>query len=365
MIIEFIPTVSIITPSYNQGKYIEQTILSVISQEGHFYLEYIVIDGGSVDDSVNVIKKYEQIITENRYLVKCNGIDYRWISESDGGQSEALNKGFMMAKGDVITWLNSDDTYLDGTIGKVIKEFLSHPNVSLIYGDCNIVDSENNLIKKWETGPFSKKTLSRYCPLAQPAAFFRGTILREIGLLNTSLHFALDYEYWVRIYKGGYRVKKLDAILANYRLHSECKTFSLYNSTGELLCVAFQYFTNAFPETLKLYILQLCNETKCDIETARDYFYNEIQKHKHVELGLNFDKNILYGYYLAKLESVVIDIIKYGKGNVFDLVKVTRELPSISMRIRIVVLLFKSLFKRSCDFVINRLFRSTIIVNNQ
>jgi len=362
---ENIPIISIITPSYNQGEFIEQTILSVISQEGCFYLEYIVIDGGSVDDSVNIIKRYEQIVMENMFPVKCNGIDYRWISESDGGQSEALNKGFMMAKGDLITWLNSDDTYLAGTIGKVIKEFLSHPKVSLIYGDCNIVDRENNLIKKWETGPFSKNTLSRYCPLAQPAAFFRGTILREVGLLNTSLHFAMDYEFWVRIYKRGYRVRKLNATLANYRLHSECKTFSSYNSIGELLNLIFQYFRNSFPETLRTYILQLCNETKCDIETARDYFYNEIQKHKKVELEPIFCKSISYGYFLAKLEFIVIDIIKYGKGNVLDLVKVIRELPLFSMRIWIVILLFKALFKRSYGSVMNKLSKATIIESNQ
>ncbi|MDP1994463.1 MAG: glycosyltransferase family 2 protein [Ignavibacteria bacterium] len=362
---ENFPIISIITPSYNQGKYIEQTILSVVSQEGRFYLDYIVVDGGSVDDSVNVIKKYEQIFIENRFPVKCNGIDYRWISESDGGQSEALNKGFMMAKGDVITWLNSDDTYLGGTISKVIKEFLSHPNASLIYGDCNIVDRENNLIKKWETGPFSKNTLSRYCPLAQPAVFFRSKILKEVGLLNQSLHFAMDYEYWVRIYKGKYRVNKINATLANCRLHSECKTFSPYNSIGELLCVVFQYFTDVFPETLRTYILQLCNETKCDIETARDYFYSEIKKYKKEALEPIFSKSISYGYILAKLEYIVIDIIKYRKGNISDLVKIIIELPLLSMRNRVVVLLLKALFTRSCGFVKNRLSRAKIIENNQ
>ena len=358
---ENIPTVSIITPSYNQGEFIEQTILSVISQEGRFYLEYIVIDGGSVDNSVEILKKYEQILKEERFPLKCDGIEYKWISKSDEGQSEALNKGFKMAKGELIAWLNSDDTYLSGTISNFIKEFLNHPNVSLIYGDCNIVDREHNFIKKWKTGPFSKKTLSRYCPLAQPAVFFRSRILREIGLLNSSLNFAMDYEFWARIHKNGYRVRKINATLANYRLHSECKTFSAYNSIGELLCVVFQYFTNSFPKTLRMYILQLSNETKCDLETARDYLLYEIQKAENKELKPIPTERIFYGYLLAKLEFIMIGLIKNREGNVFDLVNVVNELPSFAKRIRIIILVFKVLMERFYYFAANKIYEMPII----
>ena len=351
------PLVSIITPSYNQGKFIEQTILSVISQEGCFYLEYLIIDGGSVDDSVKVIKKYDQILKGNKFSFKCQRIEYKWVSEVDEGQSDAINKGFKMARGEVIGWLNSDDTYLPGTINKVIREFATCPNMSLIYGDCNFIDRENSFIKKWETGPFSKKTLSRYCPLAQPAVFFRRRILKEVGFLNPCLHFAMDHEFWVRIFKKGFRAKKTNTTLANYRLYPKCKSFVWYNSIGELLCIVFQYFTNTFPETFKTYLLRFSKEKKCALETARDYLVAEMLNSGKEKSEPFLNKNILKGYLLARLECFMLDFLIKRKGNFLDSIEILKEVPSFLVKMQIVVLFLKAFLEKGYYFMMNRLYK--------
>ena len=297
------PIVSVVTPSYNQGKFLEKTIVSIISQEGNFYLQYLVMDGGSGDESVEIIRKYEQIIKENRFPLKCRGIiEYTWLSGPDEGQSSAINKGLKMARGEIIGWLNSDDTYLPGTIGKVVDELRVHPDVSLIYGNCNFIDQGDSLIKTWNTGLFSKKILSRFCPIAQPAAFFRDKTIREVGLLNPSLHFAMDYEFWIRIFKKGLVVKKINVVLANYRLYPECKSFSGYAGIGELLWIVFQHFKCNFSRTFKTYILQFNKERKTGLKTARDFLASEMLKCEKEKSKSSLKGYILRGYLLARLE---------------------------------------------------------------
>src|SRR3990170_2770087 len=128
------PKITIVTPSYNQGRFIEETIKSVLSQEGGFYIEYLIMDGGSTDNSVEVIKKYDRLLKEGRWPVKCLGITYSWASEKDKGQSDAINKGFRQARGDYIAWLNSDDTYEPGAIGKAVDYLQAHPEYMMVYG---------------------------------------------------------------------------------------------------------------------------------------------------------------------------------------------------------------------------------------
>src|SRR5574340_1418719 len=115
------PVITVVTPSFNQGRFIDETIRSVISQEGDFYLEYLIMDGGSTDETVDIIKKYDRLIKEGKWPVKCRGIEYRWVSEKDNGQADAVNKGFKIARGEILGWLNSDDTYLPGALGKALK----------------------------------------------------------------------------------------------------------------------------------------------------------------------------------------------------------------------------------------------------
>ena len=126
------PKISIITPSYNQGQFLEQTILSILSQD-YPNLEYIIMDGGSSDNSVEIIRKHEDNLTY-------------WVSEPDKGQSDAINKGFQRATGDILTWLNSDDYYLPGTLHTVAEYFTQHPDVECIYGDLQVVASNGDLL---------------------------------------------------------------------------------------------------------------------------------------------------------------------------------------------------------------------------
>ena len=128
--------ISIITPSLNQGQFIEQTIKSVLFQAGNFYIDYIIVDGGSIDNSIDIIKKYDLLIKNNKYSIKCYGIKFRWFSKKDKGQTNALNKGFKMANGDICAWINSDDWYEKDVFQFIIKKFEENLEIDLIYGNC-------------------------------------------------------------------------------------------------------------------------------------------------------------------------------------------------------------------------------------
>lgn len=202
------PIVSIITASFNQGCFIEETIQSVLSQEGDFYLDYIVMDGGSTDNSVEIIKKYAQLLRENKYPLKCKGIEYRWTSGQDRGQSEAINKGFLMAKGEILSFLNSDDLYTAGAIKNVVSQFLENPRIMLVYGDGFSID-EFNKNRRFDNcrGKFNLKSFRKGNTVDQPSVFVRREIIDTVGLLDTNLHFSMDFDWFVRIaheYKGTY-----------------------------------------------------------------------------------------------------------------------------------------------------------------
>lgn len=204
------PLVSIVTPSYNQGRYIERTIESVLSQD-YPNLEYIVVDGGSDDNTVAILKKYEEHLT--------------WISEKDRGQADAINKGFRMAKGEVMAWLNSDDTYLPGAIHQSVAYFEAHPEVGMLYGEGYHIDEDGERIERYYTEPFDYQRLSEVCFICQPTVFLRAQVINTVGPLDVTLDYCLDYEYWMRIAKR-FRIGYLDAYLANTRLHLDTKTLS-------------------------------------------------------------------------------------------------------------------------------------------
>ena len=198
---------SIITPSFNQGQYIEQTINSVLSQN-YPNLEYIIIDGGSTDNTVEIIKKYEKHL---KY----------WVSEPDKGQSHAINKGFKMATGDIIAWLNSDDMYMQNTLSYVAEEFIDNPDVDIIYGDViNFSETKKDyyVVKKFDPLDF----LSRIS-IHQPGVFWRRKLLNEVGLLDQSLHFAMDYDLWMRLFFN-YKSMKINKPFAKFRMHGNSKT---------------------------------------------------------------------------------------------------------------------------------------------
>jgi glycosyltransferase involved in cell wall biosynthesis len=221
------PLVSIVTPSYNHGLYIEATIQSVLQQD-YANLEYIVIDGGSQDDTVQILERYADRLC--------------WISEPDRGQADAINKGFRMARGEILAWLNSDDTYLPGAVRQAVEYFQKHPDTSMVYGEGQHVDAAGQIIEPYTTEPFDYQRLSERCFICQPTVFFRAHVFRDIGPLDTTLHYCLDYEYWMRIAKR-FRIGHLDASLATSRLHMDTKTLSgLVAAHDESLRVVQHHF---------------------------------------------------------------------------------------------------------------------------
>lgn len=215
--------ISVVTPSFNQGRFIEETIKSVISQEGDFFLEYIIMDGGSTDETVEVIKKYERLLEKGEYPVKCRGVRLIWKSEKDKGQAHAVNKGFALATGDFLGWVNSDDTYMPEAISKALEYFKKHEAVMMVYGEGYYVDERGEIIERYKTEPFDYQRLAEHCFVCQPSAFLRRRVLDEVGYLDEGLHFCMDYEYWIRIGKDS-KVGYLREYLATSRLHSDAKT---------------------------------------------------------------------------------------------------------------------------------------------
>ena len=207
------PRVSVVTPSYNQGQFIEETLRSVLLQ-GYLDLEYIVVDGGSTDESVEIIRRYADHLAW-------------WVSEPDGGQSEAINKGFARATGDIVAWLNSDDVYLPGAVHASVAYLCAHPEVDLVHGDCTLVDAMGDTIGTYCGAPSSLKTLvTDYHRVRQPTVFLRSALLTRVGALRTDLHYAMDREWWTRMALAGARLAYLPGVRAWFRMHNTSKTVS-------------------------------------------------------------------------------------------------------------------------------------------
>jgi tetratricopeptide (TPR) repeat protein len=200
--------VSIITPSFNQAKYLEDTIQSVLNQD-YPNLEYIIVDGASTDGSVDIIRKHENQLAW-------------WISEKDNGQAEAINKGLSHATGEIVAWLNSDDTYLPGTLSAVVKTFEENPDVALAYGNMLAVDENGGIINILRYSQLSLEDLLCFQIIGQPAVFFRRAALEKAGHLDPTYHFLLDHHLWLRIAMLG-RILHVDQTWAAARFHAEAK----------------------------------------------------------------------------------------------------------------------------------------------
>lgn len=216
------PLVSIVTPSYNQGKFIEETIKSVLGQD-YPNIEYIVIDGGSSDETVSILQRYDAQI--------------RWYSEKDNGQADAVNKGIRLAKGKIIGWLNSDDTYLPNAVSKVVTYLKSHPDTDLVYGEGYYTDIEGKVTNRYFTEKYSFSRLAEHCIICQPTAFFTKAIVQESGMLDVDHQLSMDYELWMRIAKKG-KISYIPEYLATSRMYEDNKTLSRREEVYQETCNA-------------------------------------------------------------------------------------------------------------------------------
>jgi glycosyltransferase involved in cell wall biosynthesis len=237
--------VSVVTPSYNQAAYLEETILSVLNQD-YQNIQYIVVDGGSSDGSVDILKKYAGQISD-------------WISEKDRGQTDAINKGFALAQGEIICWLNSDDTFFPNAISQAVEYLSAHPDVGLVYGDANYIDENSAVIGIFPAAQTSLARLKRgYVHIPQQAAFFRKSLWDQVGPLDPKFFFAMDYDLWVRLASVS-NIVYLPQTWANFRLHADAKTISADDRCWpEMLKVHFREGGSWFsPIVFKHYLRKL------------------------------------------------------------------------------------------------------------
>mgnify|MGYP001086066400 CR=1 FL=1 len=216
-----LPRITIITPSYNQGEFIGQTIESVLGQ-GYPDLEYIVMDGGSTDDTVDILKRYDGRL--------------HWVSERDRGQSHAINKGLRMATGEIVAFLNSDDLYEPGALMKVGSFFASHPDAGWLTGKCRTVDQNGKEIRRGATlyknlwlrlRSYRVLTVMNY--ISQPATFWRQQVVDTVGQFDEQWQYAMDYDYSLRVGRR-FRLWVLDEYLACFRVHSTSKAGASANA---------------------------------------------------------------------------------------------------------------------------------------
>ncbi|HEY9698665.1 MAG TPA: glycosyltransferase family 2 protein [Trichocoleus sp.] len=225
-----LPRISIITPSYNQGHFIEETICSVL-QQNYPNLEYIVIDGGSTDNTVDIIKRYESQISY-------------WVSEPDRGQTHAINKGLKRATGEILAYINSDDYYLPGTLHAVAEYFRNYPEIDLLHGRCCYVDAHGESIGEQFGNIHTFEEIIdlwsiwwRKQQFVQPEVFWTRRISDRVGAFNESLYFVMDYEYWSRILQAGGTVGRLDRQLSCFRFTQTQKSAQSFKVADELLSV--------------------------------------------------------------------------------------------------------------------------------
>jgi glycosyltransferase involved in cell wall biosynthesis len=291
-----LPFVSIITPAYNAMPFLKTTIESVLNQE-YPNLEHIVFDGGSKDNSVEILKSYSHLT---------------WVSEKDRGQSHALNKGFAIAKGEIIGWLNADDTYTLGAINKAVSFLLNHPEVDMVGTDVNIIDENDIVIGKAIGGDTDAVELLKWNVIKQPSLFMRKTVLDKLKGVNEDFHYIMDQEFWVRAFMNGFTYKYLPReCYANFRLIRGTKTFDAgpafneewHNYTLEIINQPYYDFLSASQKnTILSYSFMKFNFSKMQLAFSKDeklkaikHYFTTILSQPSIVLNLSLTKLLVLG----------------------------------------------------------------------
>ena len=249
--------VSVVTPSYQQGRFIERTLESVWRQ-GPGVVEHIVMDGGSTDGTVDILERWRDWIT--------------FFSGKDGGQTAAINAGLAMARGEILAYLNSDDIYYDGAIAAAVAAFESDPSIDVVYGDADFIDQDDRILRPYPTEPWSFERLLLVCFLCQPAVFFRRRVLEQCGPFDASLSYCMDYEYWLRLGMRGVRFRHLPVRLAASRLHPDTKTLSAPREVHVEINDMLKRSVGRIPDNwLSNYAYAVLDERRRRRETSREY----------------------------------------------------------------------------------------------
>jgi glycosyltransferase involved in cell wall biosynthesis len=267
-----VPKISIVTPSFNQGPYVEEALRSV-KEQNYPAIEHIVVDGASTDGTVEILKRY----------AGTPGWEHlRWISEPDDGQTDALNKGFRMVNGEIVGWLNSDDRYRPGCLDAVVRGFAGQEEIDVLYGDYTWMNEKGWIKRVRREIEFDRFILSyhRVLYIATVSTFFRRRLFEEDNWLDSRFEYAMDYEFFLRLASKGYRFRHLRSVLADFRWHPQNKSTALpHKQVAEHNAIATMYSP----------ILQRVQGTSYQALTLAAF--------RAAAAGLRYSKKLLYGCY--------------------------------------------------------------------
>lgn len=268
---------SIVTPNYNYGRFLKKALESVLAQAdapGAPEIEHIVIDGGSTDDSVQILERWDSFV-RGTAAAKESRYSFQYISEPDNGQTDAINKGLRRATGDIVAWLNADEWYEPGALSKMVAAFERHPKTDLFYGEVRFVDETGKTIRVKRDHRFSGFVLLWYgCYISSAATFWRRRILDAGNYLYASYKVCMDFEYWVRLWRQGYRFSFLPATIASFTWHK--------NNVSEVFAARRREERNKVQD---LYALRLLRTGKGRARGAGLYGWGAHQLHRILVLG--------------------------------------------------------------------------------
>lgn len=309
--------ITIITPSYKQGKYIEQTILSILNQQ-YPDLEYMIFDGGSKDETVEIIKRYEHQLAY-------------WESENDKGQSHAINKGFARATGDIITWINSDDQLTPNTLAKVATYFEENPNIAFLHGKTVLFQEGRGeeKVKGAEDKDLNDKYLAGL-PFPQPSAFFRKSMIDELGSLSEKYHYGMDYDLFLRIFLN-YDCLKVEDVFSKYLLHQSSKTVSQSAVFAKDYAMIFSKLLRSFSFTSTLIMqmkdLGIYDEGNDSYKISKIFTINDLK----IAFCYNLQYQITFYYEAGELNNVY-QLTSFLKKNYPDFYHQNPELAAVHLR---------------------------------